>query len=139
MVPCDRCFVPVSRRFRSRTERISWTTWLLDCGICRRVPSPLQGELVTWPASVRERGRPPYRPVVPLWAETPSGFVHASHPIHPDDHGFEVMLRSLVEFVATDEEEALCPSRIEVRDPNWRRTFATNSLPRRFRLKLSPH
>lgn len=87
----------------------------------------LQGELVTWPASVRERGRPPYRPVVPLWAETPSGFVHASHPIHPDDHGFEVMLRSLVEFVSTDEEEALCPSRIEVRDPELA-TYLRNQL-----------
>jgi hypothetical protein len=77
----------------------------------------LQGELVTWPAKMREKGRPLFRPVVPLWAEIPSGFVHASHPIHPDDHGFEAMLRSLVEFIAPDEEDALCLSLIQIRDP----------------------
>ncbi len=77
----------------------------------------LQGELVTWPVMIRESGRPPFRPVVPLWAEIPSGFVHASLPLHPDDDAFDVMLRSLVEFIAPDQQDALCPTRIEVRDP----------------------
>ncbi len=93
--------------------------------ICRKVPSRSKraGHL---PARY-ERGVASLSACCSALGGDSLGFVHASHPIHPDDHGFEVMLRSLVEFVSTDEEEALCPSRIEVRDPELA-TYLRNQL-----------
>ncbi len=76
-----------------------------------------QGGIIPLPELVREKGGPPFRPMVALWAEPESRSVHCGGFLSAGDDVLRAALETLGEFVQEVFDNEVCPGCLEVRDP----------------------